>query len=521
MSNATDMSNGAGSTDELIEFLSLRMFPEKLTISAQSDVVAGARKAEFDAYLEGVAEYEEELRSLSPEALMQLIEDEQQRDAEAEQEEAERLENERFFNKPTARAYYRSWVERNYWTLDEATALILGKDPKVVNWDSIDPLVHKSPFARRYETLRRQFLRARFDGMLYEPLVPADFLRYAKSVGFALPVELDRLLRSDDEEQERQKRQVMDSLKLAELKKAIELAAEPPAPEPVEEPEVDQASEQSADDRASDSDPVNLDATDPKEPALPEEAAGEDAPAEAEADGEGPLVVEEADDEAVMAEEEEAQSSEEQDAEVASEASSMPDETSTEIVGDDSDVEDDDDEVDTPVDDELDGNVERSGENPEIAAAEASDPSKDVDTADLEVPLADDVEDEESIDAPAPAVEAKSPGETEPADAPLMNGETVEIADLDSGDNKSGPEPEEWYFPDEQPETAYKEERQALLNIFVAMAVGRYGHEPGMMRNSTIADIVRDHQKIGLACDEDAIRELLREASGDDTADPS
>ena len=228
MSDAANIKEQDGRTDELIEFLSLRMYPEKLTVSAQSDVVAGTRKAEMDAYLESVAEYEEELRALSPEALMQLIEDEQQKDVDAEQEEAARLETERFFNKPTARAYYRSWVERNYWTLDEATALILGKDPKVVNWDSIDPLVHKSPFARRYESLRRQFLRARFDGMLFEPLVPADFLRYAKSVGFALPVELDAVLRSDDEEQERRQRQALDSIRLAELRKAIEQAAEAP-----------------------------------------------------------------------------------------------------------------------------------------------------------------------------------------------------------------------------------------------------------------------------------------------------
>ena len=515
MSNATDMSNGAGSTDELIEFLSLRMFPEKLTISAQSDVVAGARKAEFDAYLEGVAEYEDELRSLSPEALMQLIEDEQQRDAEAEQEEAERLENERFFNKPTARAYYRSWVERNYWTLDEATALILGKDPKVVNWDSIDPLVHKSPFARRYETLRRQFLRARFDGMLYEPLVPADFLRYAKSVGFALPVELDRLLRSDDEEQERQKRQVMDSLKLAELKKAIELAAEPPAPDPVEEPEVDDEAEQSADDAESNPDLADPDIADPQDPALLEEAAGEDAPSEKEADGEDVLIAEEADDETVTTEEDEAQNGEDQDAEMVSEAlSDLPEETSSEI------VEDDNDDVDTSDGDASGGAEERPDEDTELAALDAGDSGDDVDAADVDVSSTDELVDEETIGEAEPTVEVKSLDETEPVNAPHMNGESVEIANLDSPDKAAVEDQEEWYFPDERPETDYKEERQALLNIFVAMAVGRYGHEPGLMRRSTIADIVRDHEKIGLACDEDAIRDFLREASGDETADP-
>ena len=38
-------------TDELIEFLSLRMYPEKLTMAAQSEIVSGARKDEALAYL--------------------------------------------------------------------------------------------------------------------------------------------------------------------------------------------------------------------------------------------------------------------------------------------------------------------------------------------------------------------------------------------------------------------------------------------------------------------------------------
>lgn len=477
MSKATDASKEPGKTDELIEFLSLRMFPEKLTISAQSDVVAGARKAELDAYLQGVAEYEGELRALSPGALMQLIEDEQQRDADAEQEEAERLETERFFNKPTARAYYRSWVERNYWTLDEATALILGKDPKVVNWDSIDPLVHKSPFARRYESLRRQFLRARFDGMLFEPLVPADFLRYAKSVGFALPVELDTLLRSDDEEQARQKRQAMDSIKLAELRKAIELASEPPVSAPATDPvahpvahkEAGPVEDHAASDEtkrpceAGDAEELAVQDTD-KGPAAEELAAGEDPdPEEVSAVTEDP-------------------------------AEELPVEAGDEAA-------DGNDLIDDPV--EL-----ADTEQQHVAAAAYDDTANVEDSYTGQAPEEDDGEEAASYDV-------------EPDAEQTLNGEAVESSVMAPEKNVDGAVPEEWYFPDDEEATDYAAERQTLLNIFAAMAVGRYGHELELLRDSTIDDIVRDHQKIGLACDENAIRELLQEASGHNRSDPA
>ena len=57
-------------------------------------------------------------------------------------------------------------------------------------------------------------------------------------------------------------------------------------------------------------------------------------------------------------------------------------------------------------------------------------------------------------------------------------------------------------------------ERETLLRIFLAMAVGRYGYEPDSKRNSTVTDIVRDHEKIGLSVSPTTVRKWLREASG-------
>ena len=46
------------------------------------------------------------------------------------------------------------------WDLDEATALSLDKDPRVVDWPNIGPHVNDSPFADQYSKLRLIVLRA-------------------------------------------------------------------------------------------------------------------------------------------------------------------------------------------------------------------------------------------------------------------------------------------------------------------------------------------------------------------------
>ncbi len=416
----TTPSVETGKSDELVEFLCLRMFPDKLTMAVQKEVVSGARKDELDAYLQSVAEYEDELRGLSSVALMQLIDDEHEKDKLTELEEAARVEGERFFNKPTARAYYRSWVERNYWTLDEATALILGKDPKVVNWDSIDPLVHKSAFARRYESLRRQFLRARFDGMLFEPLVPADFLRYAKTVGFALPVELDALLRSDDEEQARQQKHAINAIRLAELQKAVEEAARP-------EPDPD-----------------------------PEEIL-----------------------EAVLAD-------------GASKAHSEPAERPDAVMDD-------------------------SVPDADVAVAAATEPSHAP-----KIDQAADIENDDAALADPLAADLALAAET-PADLDLIATDIAEPGASSAADTRTdadartdaGTEPDEDTGAETEAavEAMPAEDRETLLKIFAAMAIGRYGYEPGSRRNSPITDIVKDHEKIGLSVDAATVRKWLRDAA--------
>ncbi len=178
----------------LIDFLSLRLFPHKLTIQAKAELLEGEKRDAAMAYIEAIDTYEADLRELSDQALHLLVEDEKESDRELEKEKAEEEENNRFFFDPSARADYLEWTQYESWTVDQATALLLGKDPEVVSWDVVNPLVYKSKFAKRYGELRKQLKAARDSGELHDSQGPAAYLHFAKSAGFALPAELEALL---------------------------------------------------------------------------------------------------------------------------------------------------------------------------------------------------------------------------------------------------------------------------------------------------------------------------------------
>jgi hypothetical protein len=67
--------------------------------------------------------------------------------------EAQR-EKARVFNLPTASADYVFWVKADHWTLDEAIALLLGKDPRKVTLEVVKSYGKESAFATRYLDLR-------------------------------------------------------------------------------------------------------------------------------------------------------------------------------------------------------------------------------------------------------------------------------------------------------------------------------------------------------------------------------
>ena len=101
-----------------------------------------------------VAAYRKELLQLSPKELNAKVEAERVA-------EAERDEQQRFFNQPESDADFAHWSKAAHWTLDEAIALSFGKAPEQVTWKNVSPYAQKSAFAfqyqRRWDLARRGF----------------------------------------------------------------------------------------------------------------------------------------------------------------------------------------------------------------------------------------------------------------------------------------------------------------------------------------------------------------------------
>ena len=63
-------------------------------------------------------------------------------------------ERKRFFNQTTSDADVNYWSKQAYWSIDEAIALILGKDPRKVTWNNVKSHLPTSPLAMKFHELR-------------------------------------------------------------------------------------------------------------------------------------------------------------------------------------------------------------------------------------------------------------------------------------------------------------------------------------------------------------------------------
>jgi hypothetical protein len=147
-----------------------------------------------------VSEYKSELEATPPAELQALV---QQEKAKVAQENKRRLiENEKslFFNQSSADADVDHWSKAAYWTLEEAVALSLGKDPEIVSWGSLvaigemSDLFKASPFIKRYRRTRDLAFRASQVGELDAPTRPAAFLAWAVSIGLGVSPELTAMM---------------------------------------------------------------------------------------------------------------------------------------------------------------------------------------------------------------------------------------------------------------------------------------------------------------------------------------
>jgi hypothetical protein len=136
---------------------------------------------------EALAAYRAELAALSYEEIVERYNTEKQREFQQAVAKAEREEQEQFYNKPHATADFGHWSKLAHWTLDEAVALSFGKAPEVVNWPTISKYLQISSFAVQYGRRRELTLRAVPWKQLYDPVLPAFFLAWAKAMKLTYP----------------------------------------------------------------------------------------------------------------------------------------------------------------------------------------------------------------------------------------------------------------------------------------------------------------------------------------------
>lgn len=175
----------AKSYAEKLQFLITRRFPDAWKLEG---------KDTNDPRADELQRYKSKLAGMTDHALdEQYIEavDEQTREKEEAEERDDRL---RFFSQPDAAADFRFWCSLNSWTLEEAAALLLGKDPRKVFPHSLHHLSSVSPFARLFEKLRSQLRRAANDGRIKDRDPPRRLVEWAAHAGIAIPPQLSSAL---------------------------------------------------------------------------------------------------------------------------------------------------------------------------------------------------------------------------------------------------------------------------------------------------------------------------------------
>ncbi len=175
-----------------IDYLIDRRFP---TLKARRGVAHALgrprrEREETEAMIEKAERYEEELL-LKPRAEIEaLVEHEKAAEKRETDERAKRIEERRFFNAHDAAADFDHWSKAAFWTIDEAVALSLGKEPRVVQWHKLESLIETSDFAREYAARWMLAKRAKTARQLDDHNLPGFFLAWAARTRIDIPSDL-------------------------------------------------------------------------------------------------------------------------------------------------------------------------------------------------------------------------------------------------------------------------------------------------------------------------------------------
>ena len=183
-----------------IEYIIDRLHPHLRTIEyyinakrSKRTLQSGTEAAADEIQLDQVRQRRLELTRFyinRPEEFKVIIKQEQDKEKEEKRLRLEKGEREAFYNDSSSNADFNYWAKADCWELDEAVALSLGKNPKIVNWGSINTYINYSPFAQKYLQIRDLCIRAKAVGKLDDRFSPEKFIRWAQEKDLDLPKEL-------------------------------------------------------------------------------------------------------------------------------------------------------------------------------------------------------------------------------------------------------------------------------------------------------------------------------------------
>ena len=189
--------------DELIKYLISKKFPVNYIPGEKRLVRQIQIKAEMWPEIEkNIKIYCDELSQKTLEEVIELYEVEAKKEREdferRQQEYEQRRQKKLFFNQLAAKADFDYWSKMPSWTIDEAVALLLDKDPRVVSWNNISPHatpMHKKPelFAQEYQDLN-ELLRRKYGSNQHIKTVPSELIEWADRVGLKVPAELKKIV---------------------------------------------------------------------------------------------------------------------------------------------------------------------------------------------------------------------------------------------------------------------------------------------------------------------------------------
>jgi hypothetical protein len=91
----------------------------------------------------------------------------------------EALKGDRLFTEAYTELERDFWLKKTRWTLEQAIAISFGRDPRHVNWSTVEPYYSSSPHAYEYYKRRELVLDAHAQEYLPDPIPSAEFIRWA------------------------------------------------------------------------------------------------------------------------------------------------------------------------------------------------------------------------------------------------------------------------------------------------------------------------------------------------------